>query len=78
VVIVFGAHEFPELLLAVLLPVSFPCAPALDPNEKYPDPEGHGKVWKGVRLMQGSQHGARGNQASENEKEESFHDVWRY
>jgi hypothetical protein len=75
VVIVFGAHEFPELLFAVLLPVSLPGAPALHPNKEHPDAKGDGKVWKWVGFVQGTKHGAGGNQAAEYKKEECFHDV---
>jgi hypothetical protein len=74
-VIVFGAHEFPELSFAVLLPVPFPGTSALDPNKKYPDAEGHGKVWKGVSFMQSAQHSTCGNQAGEDKKKEGSHNV---
>jgi len=75
VVVVFGAHKFPELLFAGLLAVFLPCAPALDPHEQHPDAEGHGKVWNGVSFVQRAQHGAGGNYTGEDKKEESFHDI---
>ena len=33
-VVVFGAHVFPELLFADILAVSFPGPPALNPDEE--------------------------------------------
>ncbi len=50
-VIVFSAHEFPELLLAFLLPVSPAGASSLRPNKKDPNAQGHRKVWKRVCLV---------------------------
>ena len=69
----FAAHEFPELLFAVLLPGSLSGAPALQTDEHHPGAKSDDKVWKGVRSMQSAQHGACRDEAGEDKKEESFH-----
>jgi hypothetical protein len=73
VIIVFGAHVFTELLFADVLPVSFPGAPALYPDEEYPDAKGNSEVWKGVPFMESAEHGSGGNQAGKNKEESGFH-----
>jgi hypothetical protein len=73
VIVVFVAHDFPELLFTDLFSVFLPDAPDLYPGKENPAANGDGEVWKRVGCVKRAKHGAGRDQAGEDKKEECFH-----